>query len=168
MSFDDEISFTEEGEYVFRLTEVSPADDDPDREGIQSDGVTYDQSAYEVVATVSDRGGERLSVAWSGDVDATFVNSYEPDPEPAPEPEPEPGPDPEPEPEPEPTPDPDPESAPTPGPSPTPDSDPTGSGRPSGGHIPQTGDAAGTAIPLIALVGAGAAGAGITIRRRRK
>ncbi|MBM6778844.1 VWA domain-containing protein [Collinsella tanakaei] len=92
----------------------------------------------------------------------------DPEPEPTPDPEPEPTPDPEPTPEPEPTPDPKPTPEPTPEPTPAPDPTPTDSDKPSGSNIPQTGDVAGAVIPLIALVGAGTAGVGITIRRRRK
>lgn len=86
-------TFDEKGTYTFEVSETLPEDDDPDKDGVQSDGVTYDQRVFEVTATVSDNGGRYFSVKWSGDTDVTFTNSYEedekgPDPEPTPEPEP--------------------------------------------------------------------------------
>lgn len=42
--------------YTYIIDEEEPADDNADKDGIQKDGVTYDQSQYEVTITVTDNG----------------------------------------------------------------------------------------------------------------
>lgn len=48
------VEFTEEGTYEYTVSEVLPADDDAATEGIQKDGVTYDEKAWTATVTVVD------------------------------------------------------------------------------------------------------------------
>lgn len=48
------VEFTEEGTYKYTVSEVLPADDDAATEGIQKDGVTYDEKVWTATVTVVD------------------------------------------------------------------------------------------------------------------
>lgn len=48
------VEFTEEGTYEYTVSEVLPADDDAATEGIQKDGVTYDEKVWTATVTVVD------------------------------------------------------------------------------------------------------------------
>ena len=77
VSFGDGFTFRDEGDYHFTISEVLPADDDPETEGVQHNGVTYDGSSFSAVAHVTRVGG-RLSVSWELPGGAAFHNEYEP------------------------------------------------------------------------------------------
>lgn len=49
-----EITITEKGTYTFEVRELMPQDDDSVTTGYQKDGVTYDQSVWEVTVNVDD------------------------------------------------------------------------------------------------------------------
>ena len=57
------ISYDEAGTYEYTISEVMPEDDDPNTEGVQSAGITYDQTVYNVKVTVEDNGIGSLVVA---------------------------------------------------------------------------------------------------------
>ncbi|OUP10413.1 FctA domain-containing protein [Collinsella sp. An2] len=76
VSFGKGFTFYKEGTYEFVISEVLPADDDPDTEGIQHDGVTYDQTTHRATATVTEVDG-KLQVTWSVDDSIVFTNDYE-------------------------------------------------------------------------------------------
>lgn len=50
----DKITYSDPGEYSYIITEVVPADTDAETEGVQSNGVTYDTTTYNVKAVVED------------------------------------------------------------------------------------------------------------------
>ena len=81
--FDEPVYFYEPGEYVFTVSEVLPADDDPDSAGIQSGNVTYDETVYTATVTVVDNGDGSTTVSVSYGTNGTlpaFHNVYvEPD-----------------------------------------------------------------------------------------
>lgn len=90
------ISYDEAGTYEYTISEVMPEDDDPNTEGVQSAGITYDQTVYNVKVTVADNGIGSLVVAGvtynDGTAAPVFTNTYvvpevpaAPEPEPAPE-----------------------------------------------------------------------------------
>ena len=64
------VTFTEPGDYVYTIREVSTA----------LASVDYDAAEYAVTATVTDNGDGTLSVTWKldGDAPATFTNTYDP------------------------------------------------------------------------------------------
>ena len=71
--------FDEAGDYAFTVSEVLPADDDPDTEGVQHNGVTYDENTFTVTAHVTEQNG-KLVVTWEGaDAPMVFENEYEPE-----------------------------------------------------------------------------------------
>ncbi|MGI5990351.1 MAG: InlB B-repeat-containing protein, partial [Lachnospiraceae bacterium] len=49
----DRLSFASEGTYTYTVREVLPEDADPSLDGIQKDGVTYDETVYTVTVTVA-------------------------------------------------------------------------------------------------------------------
>ncbi len=135
--------FDKAGDYTFTVTEVLPADDDPDTEGVQSDGVTYDEATFTITAHVT-KQGNKLVVTWeNADAPMVFENEYEPSEEPEPTPEPEPE---------EPT-------------KPEEPEEPTKPEEPSE-SIPQTGDFAVAAIGGTGLAAAALIATGLYLRRR--
>lgn len=61
--FSDAIqTFGSVGEYDFTVSEVLPADDDAATEGIQKDGVTYDETVYTVHVVTADDGRGNLEI----------------------------------------------------------------------------------------------------------
>lgn len=50
----DKITYSDPGEYSYIVTEVVPADTDAETEGVQSNGVTYDTTTYNVKVVVED------------------------------------------------------------------------------------------------------------------
>lgn len=50
----DKITYSDPGEYSYIITEVVPADTDAETEGVQSNGVTYDTTTYNVKVVVED------------------------------------------------------------------------------------------------------------------
>ena len=86
-------SFGNVGEYDFVIAEVLPEDDDAATEGIQKDGVTYDETTYTAHVVVSDDNKGKLYVSeltYNGEAALpTFKNSYEEPKEPVTPEEPE-------------------------------------------------------------------------------
>lgn len=73
------IVFDEAGDYTFIVAEVLPSDDDPDTEGVQHNGVTYDPATFTITAHVTEQNG-KLVVTWeNADVPMVFENEYEPE-----------------------------------------------------------------------------------------
>lgn len=71
--------FDEAGDYTFIVAEVLPSDDDPDTEGVQHNGVTYDPATFTITAHVTEQNG-KLVVTWeNADVPMVFENEYEPE-----------------------------------------------------------------------------------------
>ena len=74
------ISYDEAGTYEYTISEVMPEDDDPNTEGVQSAGITYDQTVYNVKVTVEDNGIGSLVVAGvtynDGTAAPVFTNTY--------------------------------------------------------------------------------------------
>ena len=83
VSFSGEgFTFDEAGEYTFTVSEVLPQDDDPETPGVQHNGVTYDETTYDVTAKVTNGAGNKLVAKWDLGTAAggvTFKNAYEPD-----------------------------------------------------------------------------------------
>lgn len=50
----DKITYSDPGEYSYIITEVAPEDTDAETEGVQSNGVTYDTTTYNVKVVVED------------------------------------------------------------------------------------------------------------------
>lgn len=72
-------TFKEAGTYTFTVSENLPSDDDPAADGIQSGGVTYDESSFTLTAEVTEGAGGKLAVSWRAPERAiAFRNSYEP------------------------------------------------------------------------------------------
>lgn len=72
-------TFEEAGTYAFTVSENLPSDDDPGAEGVQSGGVTYDESSFTLTAEVTEGAGGKLAVSWRAPGRAiAFRNSYEP------------------------------------------------------------------------------------------
>lgn len=85
-------TFGAAGEYDFVIAEALPEDDDPATEGIQKDGVTYDETTYEAHVVVTDNGKGALEVTeltYNGEAALpVFHNTYvEPEEPVAPAPE---------------------------------------------------------------------------------
>ncbi len=75
----DGFTFEGAGTYTFTVSEKLPSDDDPDTEGVQSDGVTYDESSFTVTAKVTKGAGGKLAVSWQApERSIAFRNAYEP------------------------------------------------------------------------------------------
>ncbi len=72
------MSFAEAGTYTYTISEVLPTDDDPDTEGVQDDGVTYDATVFTAVVTVVDNGdgSTSASVAYENGALPSFTNVY--------------------------------------------------------------------------------------------
>lgn len=89
------MTFNKAGEYMFTLTEVHNADDDPAADGVQNAGWTMDASTYTVTVRVEDKDAKLtvtgVTVKKDGDAEAkpikaevkdgkvnlaTFINSY--------------------------------------------------------------------------------------------
>ena len=130
--------FDKAGDYTFTVSEVLPADDDPETEGIQHNGVTYDETTFTITAHVT-KQGNKLVVTWeSADAPMVFENEYEPGEEPEPE---------------EPT-------------KPEEPSKPAEPEKPSKPGIPQTGDFAVAAIGGTGLAAVALIATGLYLRRR--
>lgn len=76
----DTITYDTLGDYTYTITEVAPQDTDPFTDGIQNNGVTYDESVYNATVKVTDNGKGNLSaqITYSTE-DGTaplFVNTY--------------------------------------------------------------------------------------------
>ncbi|MEF2846586.1 MAG: FctA domain-containing protein, partial [Eggerthellaceae bacterium] len=73
-------TFSEAGTYTYTVSEVLPQDDDPATEGIQKDGVTYDETVYTAQVTLVDGNNGQLTIEELTYNDVaelpTFVNSY--------------------------------------------------------------------------------------------
>ncbi len=82
-----QIAFDQAGTYEYTISEVLPEDDDPSTDGVQKDGVTYDETAYTVEVTVADDGEGRLDVTgltYNGEATLpVFTNTYVEPEEPA-------------------------------------------------------------------------------------
>lgn len=91
--FSDPVEFDKAGEYTFTVSERLPEDDDPSTEGIQKDGVTYDETVYTATVNVADvdengvyDGVLTASVSYGNDGKLpSFTNTYVKPAEPAPE-----------------------------------------------------------------------------------
>ena len=82
----DTITYDMPGDYTYTITEVAPQDTDPFTDGIQNNGVTYDESVYNATVKVTDNGKGNLTaqISYSTE-DGTaplFVNTYTPPAEP--------------------------------------------------------------------------------------
>lgn len=76
----DTITYDTPGDYTYTITEVAPQDTDPFTDGIQNNGVTYDESVYNATVKVTDNGKGNLTaqISYSTE-DGTaplFVNTY--------------------------------------------------------------------------------------------
>lgn len=76
----DTITYDTPGDYTYTITEVAPQDTDPFTDGIQNNGVTYDESVYNATVKVTDNGKGNLTaqITYSTE-DSTaplFVNTY--------------------------------------------------------------------------------------------
>ncbi len=74
-----EITYTEIGTYTYTVTEYNPHNEIDDF----ADGVTYDDTVYNVVVTVSDGQNGQLTADYTvngGDTPITFENAYAPSP----------------------------------------------------------------------------------------
>lgn len=85
----DTLTFDAPGTYEYTISEVLPEDDDATTDGIQQDGVTYDEATWTVEVTVSDNRKGQLTITgltYNGETEfPVFTNTYtEP---PAPEPD---------------------------------------------------------------------------------
>lgn len=89
--FSDPVEFDKAGEYTFTVSERLPEDDDPSAEGIQKDGVTYDETVYTATVNVADvdengvyDGVLTASVSYGNDGKLpSFTNTYVKPAEPA-------------------------------------------------------------------------------------
>ncbi len=156
VTFEGGVVFKDEGVFEFELSEVLPADDDPEAAGTQHDGVTYDEDTYRLVATVTeDEAADKLVVSWDAPKSVAFENVYE-DGENPDVPDTPDTPDTPDEPE-------DPDTPQTPSGPEEPDAD-TDSDVPS---LPDTGDIAPIAMLAIGGAGTAALAAGVLMRRRK-
>ena len=77
----DTITYDKPGEYAYTITEVAPEDTDPNTEGIQNNGVTYDETVYNVTVKVTDNEEGKLnaSITYATEDGGAplFVNTYE-------------------------------------------------------------------------------------------
>lgn len=85
------VEFTEEGTFEYTVSEALPADDDPNTEGVQKDGVTYDEKVWTATVNVVDNpetGVLEATVDYGNDGKlAEFHNTYVEPEEPADEPD---------------------------------------------------------------------------------
>lgn len=73
--FDDFI-FEAAGTYKYTVSEVLPTDDDPNTDGVQKDGVTYDQTVEGLKLEVTEKDGKLTYQAYTDEDGATFNNVY--------------------------------------------------------------------------------------------
>lgn len=77
--FETPVTFNAAGTYTYQVREALPEDDDPNTEGVQKDGVTYDEKVWTATVTVTDdyEGGLAASVSYGdGENLPSFVNTY--------------------------------------------------------------------------------------------
>lgn len=76
----DTITYDQAGEYTYTIIEVTPEDTDPNTEGIQNNGVTYDQTVYNATVKVTDNAkGQLVPTISYGTEDGgapVFTNTY--------------------------------------------------------------------------------------------
>lgn len=76
----DTITYDTPDDYTYTITEVVPQDTDPFTDGIQNNGVTYDESVYNATVKVTDNGKGNLTaqISYSTEDGAAplFVNTY--------------------------------------------------------------------------------------------
>lgn len=140
VNFAGGFTFSKAGTYDFVISEVLPTDDDPEADGVQSDGVTYDESTHRATAKVTEVDG-KLQVSWTVDDAITFTNDYEEPGEPDTPAEPE-----------EPT-------------TPEEPDQPAKPEEPEEG-LPSTGDAAPAAIAAVAGIGLACIAGAVALRKR--
>lgn len=64
------------GTYEYTVSEVLPTDDDPNTDGVQKDGVTYDQTVEGLKLEVTEKDGKLTYQAYTDEDGATFNNVY--------------------------------------------------------------------------------------------
>lgn len=77
--FDEPVGFATAGTYSYRIREVLPEDDDSKNDGIQKDGVTYDETVWTATVNVTDdyQGALHATVSYGNGAELpSFVNSY--------------------------------------------------------------------------------------------
>ena len=85
----DTLTFGAPGTYEYTISEVLPEDDDATTDGIQQDGVTYDEATWTVEVTVSDNRKGQLTITgltYNGETEfPVFTNTYTEPPTPEPD-----------------------------------------------------------------------------------
>ena len=77
--FDEPVGFATAGTYSYRIREVLPEDDDSKKDGIQKDGVTYDETVWTAMVNVTDdyQGALHATVSYGNGAELpSFVNTY--------------------------------------------------------------------------------------------
>lgn len=72
----DDFTFEAAGTYKYTVSEVLPTDDDPNTDGVQKDGVTYDQTVEGLMIEVTEKDGKLTYQAYTDEDGATFNNVY--------------------------------------------------------------------------------------------
>lgn len=72
----DDFTFEAAGTYKYTVSEVLPTDDDPNTDGVQKDGVTYDQTVEGLKLEVTEKDGKLTCQAYTDEDGATFNNVY--------------------------------------------------------------------------------------------
>lgn len=72
----DDFTFEAAGTYEYTVSEVLPTDDDPNTDGVQKDGVTYDQTVEGLKLEVTEKDGKLTCQAYTDEDGATFNNVY--------------------------------------------------------------------------------------------
>lgn len=72
----DGFTFEAAGTYEYTVSEVLPTDDDPNTDGVQKDGVTYDQTVEGLKLEVTEKDGKLTYQAYTDEDGATFNNVY--------------------------------------------------------------------------------------------
>ena len=72
----DDFTFEAAGTYEYTVSEVMPTDDDPNTDGVQKDGVTYDQTVEGLKLEVTEKDGKLTYQAYTDEDGATFNNVY--------------------------------------------------------------------------------------------
>lgn len=72
----DNFTFEAAGTYEYTVSEVMPTDDDPNTDGVQKDGVTYDQTVEGLKLEVTEKDGKLTYQAYTDEDGATFNNVY--------------------------------------------------------------------------------------------
>lgn len=77
VTFDD-LTFTTAGEYNYTIREALPTDDDASTDGVQSEGVTYDETVHNVRVVVTEQDGKLVAQPYVVSEDGTvvFTNTY--------------------------------------------------------------------------------------------